>query len=164
MPTRVDRYRQLQAYETEANRRVLESLATVPASSRSHPSYPRLMGLLPHNLLARQVWLWRINALPYQNPADWFPVLTIEETRTRSEEVDRPWAQYLGGLMDADLDRIVRYTSSEGMAYESRVEDILTHVFNHSTYHRGQIARLVTELGGKRAVTDYIAVTRRTLA
>ena len=40
------------------------------------------------------------------------------------------------------------------------LDDILIHVFNHSTYHRGQVARLVTDAGGQRALTDYIAFFR----
>lgn len=57
----------------------------------------------------------------------------------------------------------MRDISTEGVKYESTVLDILTHVVNHSTYHRGQIASLIAATGTKPAVTDYIALTRRNL-
>jgi uncharacterized damage-inducible protein DinB len=45
--------------------------------------------------------------------------------------------------------------------YASTIHEVLTHVFNHSTYHRGQIARIVHEQGGQRASTDFIAFSRK---
>jgi uncharacterized damage-inducible protein DinB len=36
------------------------------------------------------------------------------------------------------------------------VEDILTQLFGHSSYHRGQVALLIRDLGGEPAVTDYV--------
>ena len=38
---------------------------------------------------------------------------------------------------------------------------MILHVHNHSTYHRGQLARLVAECGGTPAITDLISLTRR---
>ena len=40
--------------------------------------------------------------------------------------------------------------------FRNRVEDILTQMFGHSWYHRGQIAVLVRAAGGTPAVTDLI--------
>ncbi len=157
----IDRYRRLQVYETEANRRALDSLLTVPDEQRSSRGYARAVQLLPHVHLARRVWLARLVPRPYEMPADWFPSWSLDETRAYAADADRDWSVYLTALTDATLAREVRYTSSEGQSFASLVEDVLIHVYNHSTYHRGQVARLVSECGGKRAVTDFIALTRR---
>jgi len=154
-------YRRLLAYEIEANKRILAAIDTIPAAARQGPAYTRLTQLLPHNQLARQVWLWRINVTPYDNPKDWFPSQTTDQTRAQCEKMDGAWSTYLAGLTEGDLAREVRYSSSEGQKYISTVADILTHVFNHSTYHRGQAARLITECGGQRPTTDFIAITRK---
>ena len=158
----VERYKQLLAFEQEANRRTLESLASVPASQRDKPQYDRAMQLLPHMLIARRVWLHRVKGEAYESPADWFPRWTLERQHEEERVVQSLWTEFLGSLHDDHLTRDVRYISSEGQNYLSTLDEILTHVFNHSTYHRGQIARLVTECGGRRAVTDFIALTRRT--
>lgn len=154
----VNRYRRLLAYEQEANGRALESLASIPQSGRGHAGYPRAMQILPHNQLARAIWLARLQGRPYECPKDWFPGWTLEQTRLAAEEQHREWVRYLDGLNDADLSKTISYTSSEGEHLVRMVDDILTHVFNHSTYHRGQLARLVTECGGQRARTDFIAL------
>jgi uncharacterized damage-inducible protein DinB len=66
------------------------------------------------------------------------------------------WDDYLAGLGDAELDRVFEYRALEGDRFRNRVEDIVTQLFGHSWYHRGQIASLVRELGGEPAATDYV--------
>jgi uncharacterized damage-inducible protein DinB len=154
----VARYRKLLAYEREANRRVFASLESIPESGRSHPGFERAMQLLPHNQLSRFIWLARLEGRPYENPKDWFPAWSLEQARMAEDEQNREWAEYLEGVSDQDLPKPISYTSTEGQPYVRLVDDILTHVFNHSTYHRGQLARLITECGGERAKTDFIAL------
>src|SRR5882724_9655980 len=154
----MSRYKRLLAYEQEANRRVFESLESIPESGRQLPAFARAVSLLPHNQLARSIWLARLEGRPYEVPKDWFPAWNLDQARLAEDEQNREWAEYLAHLSEPDLSKPVGYTSSEGKPYVRLVDDILTHVFNHSTYHRGQIARLVTECGGKRAATDYIAL------
>lgn len=159
----IEHFRDLLAYETWANARVLDSLETIPPHRRSGPAFERAMQLLGHNQLARRVWLWRLTGTAYENPREWFPTLPVAQQREMCAETDRMWGAYLAGLREEDLAKDCRYTSSEGVAYASTVREVLTHVFNHSTYHRGQIARLVVECEGTRAATDYIVMGRRRL-
>jgi uncharacterized damage-inducible protein DinB len=159
----IDHFRTLHAFEVWANARSLTSLETVPAGNRGTPAFLRASQLLPHNTLARQVWLWRIQERVYDNPKDWFPAWSIEETRARMVDVDAQWTAYLGALTDSELARQNHYSSSEGVRYVSTIHEIITHVFNHSTYHRAQIARIVHESGGQRASTDFIAFSRKQL-
>lgn len=68
-------------------------------------------------------------------------------------------------LFNAVLDKIplqekVSYTNSSGGSYISDVRDILFHVVNHSTYHRGQIAMLFRDSEIEPPVTDYIFLKR----
>lgn len=159
----IDHYRDMLRYERWANDRVLQSLESIPGEERHGRVYERAMSLLAHNALARKVWLWRIQGTPYENPPDWFPVTSLQDQRRLCDEADRAWEQFIDSLDDAALDREVRYAASNGDRFSSTLREILVHVFNHSTYHRGQIARLVTECGGQRVPTDYIAMGRVSL-
>jgi uncharacterized damage-inducible protein DinB len=161
MPATLAHYAHLLAYDTWANERAIASLESIPQASRTGDVYARAMGLVPHVLLARRVWLWRIRGEAYERVPDWFPMTSAAETRAMATEVDAAWQGFLAGLTLADLDREVGYTASSGDSFVSTIGEILDHVFNHGTYHRGQIARLVTELGGSRAETDLIGMTRR---
>jgi len=157
----IGRFRRQLDAEAWANDLVLQSLATIPESGRASPCFARAMQLLPHIQLARGVWLSRLKGEKYDMPAEWFPPLALDETRAACDAQDSVWRSYLDSLKDEKLPTVCRFASSDGTVYTATVEDILIHVFNHSTYHRGQIARLVAECGGQRAGTDYIAFGRR---
>jgi uncharacterized damage-inducible protein DinB len=51
----------------------------------------------------------------------------------------------------------INYKSMKGDPFESNVEEIIFHVVNHGTYHRGQIITMLHQLGVKQMVsTDLI--------
>lgn len=55
------------------------------------------------------------------------------------------------------------YKSLKGEAYTSNNYSILWHVFNHGTFHRGQIITMLRNggFGGRLDQTDFIAFERR---
>ncbi len=64
-------------------------------------------------------------------------------------------------LIDADLQRVITYQSiGDGGWFQSIVVDVLTQLYGHSLYHRGQIAARVRSSGGQPAETDFIFWTR----
>lgn len=46
------------------------------------------------------------------------------------------------------------------MPFRNSVVDLLTQVFTHGQYHRGQIAKMVGRAGGTPASTDFIVYAR----
>ncbi len=71
------------------------------------------------------------------------------------------WSAYLAKLDDAALARAITYQSMDSGRFENTVEEVLTQLFGHSWYHRGQIASAVRALGEEPAVTDFIYWARR---
>lgn len=157
---RVGHFLHLLEYEAWANERSLLSLRTVPEDAHTRAPYLRAVQLMPHIALARMVWLMRLREMPYESPPDWFPPWELEHTAVTLRSLDGQWRAFLSEQTEAGLDRAVHYTSSEGQHYRSVVADVVTHVFQHGSYHRGQLARLVHESGGQRAATDFIFFTR----
>lgn len=153
-------YLALQSYETWAMKEVMGSLVTVPAENTAGPAFTRALQILGHIQVARRVWLSRLEGRP-DRPNDWFPAWKPDQLVQTADQLDRRWHDFIMHAGADDFRKEIEYTSSEGVAYTSRVGDVLTHVYNHSTYHRGQVARLVTEAGGRRATTDYIALVRK---
>ena len=70
---------------------------------------------------------------------------------------------YLAKLTDADLTRDFEYTGHDGKRRRWRLLDLLTQVFGHAWYHRGQIATMVKDLGGTPVDTDFIFWSKPTL-
>ncbi len=156
MPT-LPHYRSLQQYETWASQRVLEAFATARAYE---PSLVRARGIFGHIQKARALWLWRLGA--GEKPAwEMFPDWAIDRCRSEAEAMDQAWSRILASLADDGLQRRVSYASLDGKGYTSMVHEILSHVYNHSTYHRGQIAMLIVQAGGQAPSTDMVVFTRQ---
>jgi len=58
------------------------------------------------------------------------------------------------------LSKPITYTNSMGDTYSNTVQEILFHIVNHSTYHRGQIMAQLREGGLDAVSTDYIFYKR----
>lgn len=64
--------------------------------------------------------------------------------------------------LDADgIERVLEYRTLAGVEMRSRFWEMLVHVVNHATYHRGQIVTMLRQLGAAPPVaTDMIAYFR----
>lgn len=156
-----EQFRRWFDYEKDAHARVVTSLHTVPDTNLSHPDYQKALDLLAHIVAARATWLHRIGYAD-KAPTTFFP--TAPELDILIKELDRvqrQWSKYLHTINEDELLRVFEYNSSEGPHYRNRVFDILTQLFGHSWYHRGQIAALVRSLGGTPAETDFVYWSRK---
>jgi uncharacterized damage-inducible protein DinB len=72
--------------------------------------------------------------------------------------VPPPTAQEAGldALDDARLTQVVSYVNLKGESFAYPLGRMLQHVVNHSTYHRGQIATLLRQLGATPLSTDLL--------
>ena len=154
--TLCDRFRSWFDYEARAHEKVLRSLHSVPASHRDAPDFQKALGLVGHIVAARWLWLNRFGVAE-SGPTTLFPEdVALEELDSLVDEMHIAWTAYLSRLDATELAREFEYQSMEGPRYRNTVEDLLTQLFGHSWYHRGQIAALVRSLGGKPAGTDYV--------
>ena len=168
MPTMIERYRRWFEYEKDSHAKVLNALEGVSEEQRGSAAYQKATGLLAHLVLARWLWLVRLGVAPQdrapRKPEDFFPQdVSLDDLRRRIAEMEGAWDAYLSGLEDAELARVFEYQALDGSRFRNTVEDILTQLFGHSWYHRGQIAQLVRGLGGEPAVTDFVFWTREAL-
>ena len=155
-----DRFRRWFDYECDAHARVFASLETVPPDRHDSAEYQKAVSLIAHIVLARQRWLGRLGQMALV-PGSLFPTdMSAAEVAALWTKVAAEWSTFLGSLDDAALAQVVEYQSLEAGGFQNRLEEILTHVFGHSFYHRGQIATLVKAAGGEPAVTDFIYWSR----
>lgn len=161
--TTADRYRRWFEYEKDAHAKMLASLVGVPPGQHAAPGYRQALTLAAHIVAARRLWLFRLGALDTP-PQEFFPQdVELAELRRGFAEMHGLWSKYLEDLDDSDLARTFEYASLEGPRFRNTVEDVLTQLFGHSWYHRGQIAQLVRGLGAEPAETDLIFWARESL-
>jgi uncharacterized damage-inducible protein DinB len=135
-----------------ADKRALASLRGM-----SNPP-PPAVELLAHVLGAERVWLSRIEGS--KSPLAVWPKLTLEEAERVLGENAQGFRRLLSTLPSAGLQQPITYTNSAGDEFTSTIEDMLTQVVTHGSYHRGQIAAQVRAAGGTPNPTDYIAYIR----
>jgi uncharacterized damage-inducible protein DinB len=87
-----------------------------------------------------------------------WPEFKMDELPRVLEAVSGEWEKFLEAPA---LDAGCEYTNSKGERFTSPVGDILMHVVNHSTYHRGQIAADMRASGMEPAYTDFIHAARQ---
>jgi uncharacterized damage-inducible protein DinB len=103
---------------------------------------------------------WRARLTGTHSRLSVWPALSLPECAMELKREAAEWPTYLARLDDAERSRVVVYRNSKGEEHRSTVEDILTHVLLHASYHRGQIASAIRAAGGTPAYTDFIHPTR----
>lgn len=146
----IGHFQRLFAYDDWANRQILSLLPAAP---------PRSLELLAHIFSAERLWWERLHQQTQSFPV--WPNFTVVQCEQQAESVPQLWREYLGGLPDEGLNQTVRYRNTIGEGFSNRVEDILTHVYTHSAYHRGQIAANIRGTGGTPTNTDFIHCIRQ---
>ena len=139
------------AYNEWANQRVLEKLA-------QHPDQLESLCKLAHVALAEKVWLCRLEGSPQK--MDIFQTLKAEEIRNLLAEVKPKWQYVLEKAEQEGFSSLLDYLSVKGDPFSNTLSDIFTHVLNHGTYHRAQIATLLRQQNIDPVVTDFIAFAR----
>jgi len=158
-----DRFRRWFDYERDAHTKVVASLGTVAEDRRGDVAYEKALDVLAHIAAARSLWLFRFGVAETgpETAEELFPRgNTLADVEAQLGSMHERWSEYLGSLDDDKLARIFEYRSIEGGRFQNRIEDLLTQLFGHSWYHRGQIASMVRSLGGEPAVTDYVFWSR----
>jgi len=119
----------------------------------------KALELFSHILIAQTIWLDRISQHPINFDSPWIK-LSTEECEHLSQKSYNDWKIYLANIGKAELSKFVEYKNVKGDTFKNKLSDIIAHVFNHSSYHRGQIAQYVKKSNGKPAITDFIAFAR----
>jgi uncharacterized damage-inducible protein DinB len=146
-------FERLAEHSAWADARTLAALGADGAVS------PEALRLVAHVLEAERIYLARMRGEdPW--PQDFWPELSLAACAEVAAELPDAYRAFLAGLGDRDLDALVRYRNSRGTEFHTSIADLLTHVFMHGAYHRGQIAAAIRRAGGEPVATDYIAFTR----
>lgn len=143
-------FARLLKYEDWANREEVRRLRT-----SANPAALRLLG----HIVGTQ-WLWYARLRDEVPREAVWPELSLDDCERSLDLIGGFWTEFIEG---ADYEATISYTNSKGEPWTSRVDDVITHVFLHGAYHRGQIAIVLRSGGEEPAYTDYIHCTRNEL-
>ena len=157
--------RLLVAYSAWASNRVFDAvsgMADGDALKDLKSSHKSIHGTLVHMVSAERIWLSRLMG------AGEAPILRAEDApdvkslRAMWEKVGYDMARFMGGLSDKKLQETLSAPSPKGEVYTHQYGQVIAHIVDHSTYHRGQIITLMRQLGVTPPNTGMIVFFRET--
>jgi uncharacterized damage-inducible protein DinB len=155
--------RRLLDYTEWANHRVVRVAATLELDAYRRDlgaSHGGVRGTLAHVLSAEWVWLERFkgNSPPKLIDEGEFPdILALKERWAVVEAHRRAW---FDGLKERAVNAPIRYRTTDGRSFEAPLAELVQHVVNHSSYHRGQLVCMFRDLGARPVSTDLVLFDR----
>lgn len=138
-------------YNQWANARLLRMAATledVLYRKNAGAYFGSLHGTLNHLLVADRIWMHRLTGTgshPEKLDAILFADLpTLHAARV---EEDRRIVTFVQSLDEPAFEEMWDYRTLNGTPCRQRRREILAHLFNHETHHRGQAHAILTGLG-----------------
>lgn len=156
---------QLARYNIWANKRMMDTLLTLDNATldqKIESSFPSLRATVYHMWSAEFIWLQRLQLVEH-------PVWIESVFNGSIQEACAAWEQVSTSLLhfierqynDHSFEHVLQYYNSKKTSFKNPVYGILQHVFNHATYHRGQIVTMLRQAGIKKIpATDMIVFIR----
>ena len=146
-----------------ADETVLTALLQLPADKISldlGSSFQSMLGTLVHIYLAEWVWLKRVRG--EQNPQ-----IGDVESPTRAESLaevwqgmHQMWLDWAGSLDAGGWPHLCAYRNMRGEDVSMPNWQIVMHLVNHGSYHRGQVATMLRQSGITPTGTDLVTFYR----
>lgn len=153
------------SYNLWANQRITDVLINVEDDvlhREINSSFPSLFKTILHIWDVESVWWQRLKL----NEAPEWPSVSYEGNISNITaallQQSKQWKEWINIATDPALEHEFIYRNSKKEQFKQPVHEMLLHLFNHQTFHRGQIITLLRQAGvAKIPNTDMIAFLRK---
>jgi len=148
-------------YNVWATRRLLDAAAPLLLEQLERDfgtADKSILGTLRHLVRSESGWINRRLENGQGDPLP--PAETVAALVEVWNGVHAQWLSFIKTVSQADLDGLCSYQDLKGNAWTTARWEILLHVVNHSTHHRGQVAGFLRASGITPPPLDYIAYVR----
>ena len=114
----------------------------------------RTIPLLSHSINAQQIWNARISN------DEKFGVHENHSLEKCLRIDNENYIQTMNIIDKRELNEIITYANSKGTEFNNSIQQILFHISNHFSHHKGQIISDLRQSGINPIVTDYIFYKR----
>lgn len=145
-------------YRAWADKLTFDAVAALPAGepSKERPTlFKSIIGTLNHNHVVDLIWQAHLEGRPHGFRArnlvlyPHLPDLWAAQQKINAWFVD--WAQ---AQSESSFRELVRFTFVSGEAGAMTRGEMLLHVVNHATYHRGWVAEMFFAVPARNPTTD----------
>ncbi len=134
-------------WANEITQKWLKAITTTQWSAPIVSSFGNIEATALHIAAAETIWLERLLQVKS-------PVWLSYQTNPNRDETLRIWSDaslniksFIQDMDENNLQTNLNFRRRNGEENSMKIYQILAHVFNHSTYHRGQILTMLRQLG-----------------
>lgn len=151
--------KQYATYNIWASRRIFDIILALPGEKQMMEvpsSFNSLYKTVLHMLDAENIWWQRMKlseriVVPSENFTG-----TMKELSDTLLQQSKQWEEWITSASDLSIDHVFQYYNKKKEYFKMPVYQMLHHVFNHDTYHRGQLINMLRQLGvEKLPSTDF---------
>jgi len=154
----------LTQYKAWANERILSAIASLPAGEATKARKTRfgnMVHTLNHVYVIDRVFQAHLEGRPHHFEARNTPTHPpLAELAQAVNALDRWYVAYARTLSGHALAERVRFRFIGGGDGAMSREEMVMHVVNHATYHRGMVAEMMYEVPALPPVTDLTVFLR----
>jgi uncharacterized damage-inducible protein DinB len=146
-----------------ADETMLAALSQAPPEQVTHDrgsSFKSLFDTLNHVYLAELVWFRRVQGHQDAKIADLESPVDLGALGRAWQELHQGWIDWSRSLSNDDLQKPLISHNLKGAEVQTPYWQIVLHLVNHGSYHRGQVATMLRQAGIKPPGTDLIAFYR----
>lgn len=156
---------QYAAYNIWANKTMFDRISKLPEQKMTEEvpgSFPSLYKTIQHMWRAEEIWWQRLKLV--ENPVAQSDSFTgsFAELYSQLAKQDAIWKEWVDSANQIQLTHVFAFIR-EKEQYKMVVHDMLLHLFNHGTYHRGQLVSMLRQLGETEKIpsTDFVTYCRQ---
>jgi uncharacterized damage-inducible protein DinB len=156
--------RTLTRYNKWANELIFDAVAQLPPGEATKPRatlFKNMVHTLNHNYVIDRIFQAHLEGRSHgysaRNTADYPP---LEELRRAQRELDDWYIGCYDALNDAALDERLRFEFVGGGEGAMTRGEMLMHIVNHTSYHRGFVGDLFFQVPARPPTTDLTVFLR----
>ena len=150
--------RMLTRYNAWSNRLMFDAVAALPpgeATKERKSLFKNMVHTLNHNYVIDVIWQAHLEGREHgyaaRNTADYPPLAELWE---KQRAIDQWYITWSDALSEAALHEHVEFTLIGGTAGKMTRNEILLHVVNHTSYHRGFVCDMFFEVPARPPTMD----------
>lgn len=158
-------FQMMARYGAWANKRLISACRGLDADAYfidRKAFFGSLHGTLNHILVGDRIWLGRISGIDSGLTDLGVPLFdTLDGLAAARESEDHRIQSIIDGMDETDFSGILTYTTIvKPQRIETPMSQVLTHLFNHATHHRGQVHTLLSQVPSDPPSLDLIYYLR----
>jgi uncharacterized damage-inducible protein DinB len=150
--------RMLARYNAWANNVIFDAVAALPSgeATKERPTlFNNMVNTLNHLYVVDLIWQAHLEQREHGIPAlNSVPHGNLRDLWQAQQAIDAWYVAWSDALSEAAADETVRFTLIGGNKGEMRRAEIMLHVVNHTSYHRGFVADLFFQVPARPPLTD----------